>query len=246
MSMLQQVLWWIALPLQVWLLWQMVRVRAFQVYICFFVYTTFSVIATSLRYLVHNNENNYFYVYWATEAIFAGLGIAVIYEVYQHVFRNLLRLRGFRVVFPLVVLATLALTISKAGVPIANETWIMQMIVASEMGVRMLQVAMFLVLMGMTRLLGLPWRQHDFGIGAGFGLYSTFALFGSTKFSEIGTTFSFWWSVLSVLSYNVAVLIWLWYFSTPIKTESSRSEEPPLSLQDLERYRSIARKVQRP
>jgi len=244
--MLQQVLWWMALPLQGWLLWQMVRVRAFKVYTCFFAYTMFSVIATSLRYLVHNNEDNYFYVYWATEAIFAVLGIAVIYEVYQHVFRNLLRLRGFRVVFPLVVLMTLALTISKAGVPVANETWIMPVIVASEMGVRMLQVAMFLVLMGMTRLLGLHWRQHDFGIGAGFGLYSTFALFASTKFSEIGTTFSFWWSVLSVLSYNVAVLIWLWYFSTPIKTESSRREEPPLSLQDLEHYRSIARKVQRP
>jgi hypothetical protein len=246
MSTLQQVLWWIALPLQVWLLWQIVQVRAFKVYPCFLTYTLFSVIATSLRYLVHNNEDNYFYIYWATEAIYAVLGIAVIYEVYQHVFRNLLHLRGFRTVFPLVVLVTLALTISRAGVPVANETWIMQMILASEMGVRMLQVAMFLVLTGMTRLLGLYWRQHDFGISAGFGLYATFALFASTKFSEIGTTFSFWWSVLSVLSYNVAVLIWLWYFSIPVKTETSRSEEPPLSLQDLERYRSIARKVHRP
>ena len=245
MSMLQQVLWWIALPLQVWLLWQLIRVRALKVYPCFFAYTLFSVIATSLRYLVHNNDENYFYVYWATEAIYAVLGIAVIYEVYRHVFKNLLRLRGFRVVFPFVILMTLVLTVSKAGMPVANEAWIIQMIVASEMGVRMLQVMMFLVLVGMTRLLGLHWRQHDFGISAGFGLYSTFALFGSTKFSEIGTTFSFWWSVLSVLSYNVAVLIWLWYFSTPIKADTPRSAESPLSLQDLERYRSIARKVRR-
>jgi hypothetical protein len=98
----------------------------------------------------------------------------------------------------------------------------------------------------LTQIFGLRWRQQDFGVSAGFGLYSTFALFGSTKFSEIGTTFVFWWSVLSVVSYNVAVLIWLWYFSTPIKAEIPRSEEPPLSLQDLERYRNIARKVRRP
>jgi hypothetical protein len=223
----------------------MVRSRAFKFYPAFFTYTLFSVIATSSRYAVFRNQDVYFYVYWVTEAIYAILGIAVIYEVYRHVFKNLLRARWFRAVFPIVLVGTLALTLSKTGALFSGEGWVMPAIVASEMGVRLLQVALFIVLTGLIRLLGLLWRQHDFGISAGFGLYSTFALFGSTKFSEIGTTFAFWWSVLSVVSYNVAVLIWLWYFSTPIKIQIPRSEESPLSLQDLERYRNIVRKARR-
>ena len=246
MSMLQQVLWWIVLPLQVWLLWQMIRTHAYKTYPCFFAYTLFSVIATSLRYAVRSQEEFYFYVYWATEAIYALLGIAVIYEVYRHVFKNLLRARWFRIVFPVAVVATLILTASKTDTFSSAEGWVMRPIVISEMGVRLLQVALFVVLTVLIRLLGLHWRQHDFGISDGFGLYSTFALFASTKFSEIGTTFAFWWSVLSVMSYNVAVLVWLWYFSTPIKIETRSSEESPLSLQDLERYRSIARKARHP
>ena len=246
MGTFEQVLWWIVVPLQIWLLWQIVRTRAFKHYPSFFAYTLFSVIATSSRYATSRNEETYFFVYWGTEAIYAILGIAVIYEVYRHVFKGLLRARWFRGVFPVVVVGTLALTLSKTSALFSGEDWVMQPIVASEMGVRLMQVALFVVLTVLTRILGLHWRQHDFGISAGFGLYSTFALFGSTKFSEIGTNFSLWWSVLAVLSYNVAVLIWLWYFSTPIKVETPGTNEPPLTLQDLERYRNIARKARRP
>src|SRR5205085_11655623 len=122
----------------------------------------------------------------------------------------------------------------------------MSWIVGGEMCARIIEVAMFLLLLVFVAVLGLRWREHQFGISAGFGIYAAFALLASTKYYEIGSRFNLWWSVISVVSYTVAVLIWLWYFSTPIKVEPTRNEQPPLSLQDLERYKDLARRVPYP
>ena len=98
----------------------------------------------------------------------------------------------------------------------------------------------------MVTLFGLRWRQHYFGISAGYGIYATVNLFTTTKYYEFGTEFTFLWSVVSLVSYTVAILIWLWYFSTPIAAETPRSPGPPLSLEDMERYKQIVRKTPRP
>jgi len=105
---------------------------------------------------------------------------------------------------------------------------------------------MFLLLLLFVAVLGLRWRDHEFGLSAGFGIYAAFSLLASTKYYEIGSEFILSWSVISVVSYTVSVLIWLWYFSTSVKAVVPSSDEPPLSLQDLERYRDIARRVPRP
>lgn len=247
MSFLNFILWWGELPLQAALLYVLVRKQGYRTFPWFFVYTVFAVAAGISRFVVRDHHSIYFRVYWTTEAAYAVLGIAVMYEVFGTVFRNFSRLWWFPPLFPISVLLSLALTISRSlSVPSGLERGMVAWIVGAELGVRLLQVAMFALLVAMVLLFGLRWRQQAFGICAGYGLYATLALFTTTKFYEFGTRFKFLWGLVSVITYSIAVLIWLWYFSVPLRTEVPRAEQAPLSVRELGRYKEIVRRVRRP
>lgn len=247
MSLLNFILWWGELPLQALLLYVLVRKQSFRTFPWFFAYTSFAVVAGISRFVVHNRHPIYKGVYWTTEAVYPLLGIAVMYEVFRNVFRNFSRLWWFPPVFPLTVFLCLALTISRSlTAPSGLESGAIAWIVGAELGVRLLQVAMFALLVTLVLLFGLRWRQQAFGICAGYGLFATVALFTTTKFYEFGTKFKFLWGLVSIITYSIAVLIWLWYFIVPVKTESPRAEQPPLSAQELGRYKEIVRRVRRP
>ncbi|MFZ0283668.1 MAG: hypothetical protein WAL32_00425 [Terriglobales bacterium] len=247
MTLLTLILWWGELPLQAVLLYVLVRKQSFRTFPWFFVYTVFAVTAGVSRFLVRNHPPVYLHVYWTTEAIYPLLGIAVMYEVFRNVFRNFSRLWWFPPLFPFTVVLCLGLTISRSlSVPGGLEKGAVAWIVGSELGVRLLQVAMFALLVTMVLLFGLRWRQQAFGICAGYGLFASVALLTTTRFYEFGTKFKFLWGLISVITYSIAVLIWLWYFSVPLKTEATRAEQPPLSAQELGRYKEIVRRVRRP
>jgi hypothetical protein len=247
MTLLNFLLWWGELPLQGILLYVLVRRQSFRTFPWFFAYTLFAVLAGSSRFLVRNHHPIYTGVYWTTEAIYPLLGIAVMYEVFRNVFRSFSRLWWFPPLFPLTVMACLGLTIWRSlAAPSGLERGAIAWIVGAELGVRLLQVAMFALLVALVLLLGLRWRQQAFGICAGYGLFASVALLTTTKFYEFGTEFKFLWGFISIIAYSIAVLIWLWYFSVPLKAEAPRAEQPPLSVQELGRYKEIVRRVRRP
>ena len=247
MNLLNFIVWWGELPLQAILLYVLVRKQSFRTFPWFFVYTLFTVAAGISRFLTHNYHSIYFGVYWTTQAVSSLLGIAVMYEVFRNVFRNFSRLWWFPLIFPLTVLLSLALTISRSlSVPSGLHDGAIAWIVGTEMGLRLLQVAMFVLLVTMVLLFGLRWRQQAFGICAGYGLHASVALLTTTKFYEFGTKFKFLWGLVSVITYSIAVLIWLWYFSVQPRSEPPRAEQPPLSAQELGRYKEIVRRVRRP
>jgi hypothetical protein len=246
MNLLLQALWWGSLPVLGIVLGCMIVRGSHKNFPRFFVYIVYAVATGVLRFVVSGHLPLYAYVYWATDAGYAVLGIAVMYEALTSTFQNLGHRSRLRLLFAAIVLLTLSLTAILTATTRNDLTRTMALIVGAEMGTRLVEVAMFVLLLVATPVLGLRWRQHAFGICAGFGIYSTCALLASTKYYEIGSRFNFLWSVISVVSYTVAVLIWLWYFSTPIPADATNSEQPPLSLSALERYKEIARRVPRP
>jgi hypothetical protein len=247
MSLLNFILWWGELPLQAALLYVLVRKQSFRTFPWFFAYTLFTVTAGISRFLVRNDHSTYFGVYWTTQAASSLLGIAVMYEVFRSVFRNFSRLWWFPPIFPLTVLLCLALTIWRSlSVSSGFQGGVVAWIIGAELGLRLLQVAMFALLVTLVLLFGLRWRQQAFGICAGYGLHASVALLTTTKFYEFGTRFKFMWGLVSVITYSMAVLIWLWYFSVPSKTEAPRADQPPVSAQEMGRYKEIVRRVRRP
>jgi hypothetical protein len=246
MKILSLIFWWGGLPLQAALLWLMVRQRAFKAFPWFFTYTVFSLLAYFVRLAANGHSDLQFQAYWATDAIYAGLGIVVMYEVFRAVFRGLIRLWWFRMIYPLTVGFTISLAVvftrsMRAG---PYRYSILRWILAGELGVRVIQVSTFVILVILALLFGLRTRQHAFGVSAGFGIYSTVALLAFTEYYEIGTRFFLPWSQISVTAYNVAVIVWLWYFRRP--PDESRTDPPPISVHELERYREAMKKVRRP
>jgi len=247
MAILTFIFWWAALPLEAILLWLLLRKRIFKTLPWFFTFTLFSVIAGIGRLVFRYHVGYYYYVYYGTEAGYALSGFAVMYEVFRHVLRDFRRIWWFRPVFPLTIVFTVVLAALRTGhAPLRFRTWIVEWIVGAEMGARFLQVSMFVLLVVLVTVFGLRWRQHAFGICAGCGLSATVDLLATTKFYEIGTKFTFWWCILSVGAYNCAILIWLWYFSGPATTEPPRAVGPPLSAEDLERYKGVLRRAPPP
>jgi hypothetical protein len=240
------VLAYIPLVLQVWLSVVMLRKRHYRTYLFFFTYTLFSILSAIARAAAATYANAYFYVYWITDVALAILGSLVMYEVCRIVFRNLGKARWLPAVFGLVAAVSVILTIGRTSRPLSGaEHSLMTWVVGAELGLRFLQVLVFVMLLVLVALFGLRWRQHPFGISAGYGIYAAVNLFTTTRFYESGTKFTFVWGFVSIITYTMAVLIWLWYFSTPIKEVEVSSEGPPLSLQDLERYKDTARRVPR-
>jgi hypothetical protein len=210
----------------------------------FFAYVLYAVAAAITRFVLRHHDV-YPYVFWYSDVGYAAIGIAVMYEVFRSVSHKLISHFWADAVFPVIVIATLVLTYLRTRAVDTDLNLTMAWFVGIEMGARIIEVTMFLLLLIFVAILGLRWRAHQFGISAGFGIYAAVLLLASTKYYEIGSRFNLRWSVISVVAYTVAVLIWLWYFSTPIAVEAASSDEPPLSLQDLERYKDIARRVPR-
>ena len=240
------ILGYVPLALQSALLYLLLRGKMYRKFPWFFAYTSFSVLATTARFVLRNHGAIYFYLYWSTDAVYSLFGAMVMYEVCSGIFRNLGRARWLRAVFILVAVISVILTIGRTSRPLPGaEHSLMTWVVGAELGLRFFEVLIFVMLLVLVALFGLRWRQHPFGISAGYGIYAAVNLFTTTRFYEFGTKFTFVWGFVSIITYTIAVLIWLWYFSTPIKEVAVSSEGPPLSLQDLERYKDTARRVPR-
>jgi hypothetical protein len=222
----------------------LLRRRAYAILPCFFAYISFAIAADLSRFVVRNDAHAYYFTYWATEAGYDLLGLLVMYEVIRSALGSLSLSRWVRIVFPVVLLLGLGLSIARASAtPIPFGRRVAYYILVGEIAVRFVQVLVFAGLVTLVSLLGLRWRQYPFGVATGFGVYATVALLLTTKFSDFGTRFIFLWSVTSLVAYSFAVLIWIWFFSAPQKTEIASSELSGPSLGDLKQYKDALRRM---
>jgi hypothetical protein len=231
-------LWLLAL-----LLWTVVRRRAYKTVPCFFGYAAFAVVAGIARFAVHNYPHAYRLTFWITEAGYDLLGILVMYEVLRLVLGNLTRAWWARLIFPAVLIAGIGMSITRANVVPSRLSGIEFYIAVGEIAVRFVQVFVFAGLVTLVPLLGLKWRQYPFGIATGFGLYATIMLLTTVKFSDFGTKFKLLWGWTSVVAYSVAVLIWIWFFSSPQKAETPSPDLSAPSPGDLKQYKDALRRM---
>jgi hypothetical protein len=212
--------------------------KAYETSPWFFVYLAFAVTGDVARLVAQSRPSAYFSVYWITEAGYDLLGILVMYEVFRSVLGRLTRVWWVRLIFPAVLLLSIALAIARNHSTAAELGGrLMVYIVIGELAVRFIQVLVFAGLVSLVPLIGLRWRQHPFGIATGFGVYSTAALLATTKFSDFGTKFKLSWGITLLVSYSIAVLIWLWFFAAPEKQDTASPIELSPSPVELEQYK---------
>ena len=248
---MSDLVWYVPTALLLVLLGLLVRRDAYRACPYFFAYVAFGVAADTTRFLVRDHPSLYSWTYWLSEAGYDVLGILVMYELNRTVLRNLARTRWGRLIFPAALLAGIILSIARAhAVPPQFGHGLAFYVIVGEIAVRCVQVLIFVATVAIVLILGLRWRQYPFGIATGFGLYSVVALLMTTKFSDFGTRFIFFWTVTSVVAYSLAVLIWIWFFSAPQKPETPNpnlSAPSPEAFKEyqamLERYLNSIRRI---
>jgi hypothetical protein len=221
----------------------LVRGRVCAVLPYFFAYAAFAVGADVARFIAHGHRHPYYLTYWITEAGYDLLGILVMYEVLRTALGSLTRAWWVRLIFPAVLVAGIGMSIARANVVPSRLSGIEFYIAVGEIAVRFVQVFVFAGLVTLVPVVGLRWRQYPFGVATGFGLYATVMLLTTIKFSDFGTTFKMLWGWTSLVAYSVAVLIWIWFFSVPQRTEIPSPELPASSPGDLKQYKDALRRM---
>jgi hypothetical protein len=65
--------------------------------------------------------------------------------------------------------------------------------------------------------MGLSWRSYCFGVALGFGTYAAVEIVTLAMRGQYGWTV---WELLNIIrsfAYDVAILIWAWYFFQPME-----------------------------
>ncbi len=180
----------------------------------FFTYMAAQVAMFCVLFPVHKlgSYNAYFYSYWISALISLALGFKVIYEIFQDVFRPYHALKDLgSVLFKwsgLVML--LAGIVIAAASPSSQQGSVIEAVMITQRGVRVIQCGLILFLLVFSKHLGVSWKQNSFGIALGFGFYAavelgTFALFSSGR--ESGRMVA----ILTAGAYCSSIGMWLGY-----------------------------------
>ncbi len=180
----------------------------------FFTYMAAQVAMFCVLFPVHKlgSYNAYFYSYWISALISLALGFKVIYEIFQDVFRPYHALKDLgSVLFKwsgLVML--LAGIVIAAASPSSQQGSVIEAVMITQRGVRVIQCGLILFLLVFSKHLGVSWKQNSFGIALGFGFYAavelgTFALFSSGR--ESGRMVA----ILTAGAYCSSICMWLGY-----------------------------------
>jgi len=216
--LLQYALWMGGWALSLAVVVTMVRRKLRLEFPFFFSYAVFQVVSVPVHFALYQRGvyADYFYAYWASSALGIGLGLAVLYEVFQHVFRPYAALRGLgSMLFRWATLVLLLVGVVTALSAPSGPSLLINAIMSLERSIRMMQCGLLLLLLLFSPQLGLSWRSHLFGITAGFGGYSAVALTQITLRAHLGIPSDVAYSLINSLAYTLAAATWLGYLLAP-------------------------------
>jgi len=223
--------WSAGLALQVLLAMVLVVKGLWKKFPVFASYTVFSLLETAVGYAVFHNRAVYFYVYLIGESVLFVLGLAVVYEIFVHLFSAQPALRKiaaliFRVVVMLLVLLAGAVLYFKSPILAPHgQGGAGSALLIVEEAARILQVGLIMFLFLFSSAFGLHWRQHVFGVALGLGVSTVVELVAVTMALHVGPLLAKSLNVAHVLSFDFSILIWLGYLALPERA-ASRAEVP--------------------
>jgi hypothetical protein len=226
----------------------MIRRRLHREYPFFFAYVAFTLLTTIALFFIISNQETYFHVYWATEALNVTLAVLALHEAYYEVFYAFYSFRRFWMIFPGVVIMISAVCITHAMLqPPTGAPLITTVILSLGTAVSYVQAGLFVVFLVLVAALHVRWRRYPFDIALGFavstlGEWTAFALR-----SEFGNKFPHMTRYASPVAYICATLVWLWSFSGRLapepKMQWTQDVSPEQLLAQMKEYTRIMKKL---
>ncbi|HKD92041.1 MAG TPA: hypothetical protein VKB56_09065 [Terriglobales bacterium] len=161
----------------------------------------------------HHYYKVYFVTYWATEALSAVLTYAVIYELYQHVFRRYHGLEKVgRIAMNCIAAGCILIGVVAAGsATVSNYASLVREIFAIRQTVDILRLGLVVFLLVFASFFRLRWPSYLFGIAVGLAFYGCCELAGQAIQLHFGPSANLTYSLLIGGAYTCTVFIWMVY-----------------------------------
>ncbi|HLW53632.1 MAG TPA: hypothetical protein VKW06_12385 [Candidatus Angelobacter sp.] len=188
----------------------------------FAAYSLFNLISGLVEFFIYKYPKAYFYAFIVIESVAIILGLAVVYEVFVHLFSAQQALR--RLATWLLGVAVLALgvlgfiVIQMHGVSLKN---VGAGIIAAEEAARVLEVGSLSFLFVCSGTFGLHWRQPVFGIALGLSVFTTFELILIAMRAYFGVNPAAGLNIARMLAFGLGLLIWIGYLVAPERVQAS-------------------------
>ena len=230
-------LWIAPHVLQVALVVMIVRRKVAREFPAFFVYTVCEVLQFAVLFAISKiepfPENAYAVAWLAGEAVSCALRFAVVYEIFDHVFRSYPALKElgtviFRWANVVLVIIAVALVGYSTGGQIDRVGFAISVVGRIVTAV---QCGLLVLLLLLSRFLSFTWRSYAFGIALGVGFYASVELALATIRTQLGLhTAPDIFEMLSMGAYHCSVLFWLVTLLLPQREVASIAAVPDHNL----------------
>jgi hypothetical protein len=213
----------VVLVLQLALLTILVRGKHYRYFPFFSVYTTYAIAFGGLRFWAMSYPRLYFPLYWITEAVSGVLELLALHEAFKPSLEMYYKLYRWTRPVPILIVALIVGNALWRGAyhPVGQGRFVNLAAgaYAFEVGVRILEVGIFLLALKLARRKDHPiGQQHPFGIVIGFGVAASTALladFVGFKFGfRLGHVFETIFRYMPASGYIAAAAAWLITFAT--------------------------------
>jgi hypothetical protein len=205
----------IEIPLAGIMYWRKLH-RQFPVFFC---YVLFQVLQFFILFPIFRSDHltEYFFAYWLSALVCWIFGFKIIQEVFSDVGRPFHALKDMGTVMMkwtglVLLLLAIVLCASAAG-PL--DTPLLNTMIALERSVRLTQCALILLLLLVSRHLGVSWRRHSIGIALGFAWFAGAELIAFVLYpgSQVGL------DLLNIAAYSLALIVWISYAAISVSND---------------------------
>ena len=225
----------------------LVRRRLYRELPWFTVYVVYVTAYTSIFFWVNSfrSQTVDFFVYWGGNVINQFIAFFVIIEVFRNCVQGHDSVRKTGVTL-LVVIAILAFIIVLSLAPFGSQfdrnfvrSQLSHDLTVLQRSIRVIQLCLLIGIFGFSSYLGLTWRNYNFGIALGYGLYASVNLVTSVAWEYLGARKMFngvrYVTVVDGLAYKLTIILWITYLW---RADRGLPNQPPPSSgsAELEEY----------
>jgi len=224
---------WLGLPALALLAFLLIYRRWHRVFPLFLVYVVGTELIGIVR-LVSLGSPLYARIYWISDAVFASLALLATYELFfKRLFPAFYRVRFYRMLFPAAaILIAGGIAISAL---LGGHFSMLAQTIHLYLFIRAAVLFFFVVLM---LIMGRQWTRQEFGIAFGFGLDVSMALLLLGTWAHNSSGRSAATAVWSVVTYDIACIIWIYCFWQAPRSEPAVPTAPlsPAALQEAKKW----------
>jgi len=185
-------------------------------------YVFLNLLGAAATYVAARDAMAYFYTYWIFEAIGIVLGLAVVREIFTHVFSPHPALRDLAtMIFRAAVVALVVLAFTVIYVQSGNARSIPNAVLLAAEATRIVEVGLIMFLFISSSAFGLHWRQSVFGIALGLGMFAAVELVTVTLIGHVSSATVLTLMLVRGVSFSTSLLIWLGYLLVPERATSN-------------------------